>query len=93
MAELRWVRRNEDKPHRCIECHGIALRAWEGRYAPRTVMSCPNACGVRWRVSVRTQRRPMRDRTWWQQNYPADYSEQKRSEKEARNRRMRVRRD
>lgn len=56
---LRWVQRNEDKPHRCPECHGIALRAWADRgYGPRTRMSCPNDCGVQWRAGSRATRRP-----------------------------------
>lgn len=64
---LRWVPRNEDKGHRCPECHGIAEKAWDRSVAergigPRTVLSCPNDCGVKWRVGYRSKRRSMRSR-------------------------------
>jgi hypothetical protein len=57
----KWVKRNEDKPHRCPQCHAIALRAWArsadgGGYGPRTVFHC---CGLRWRVGRRAKRYPM----------------------------------
>lgn len=47
-----WVRRNEDKPHRCPECHGVVTWDYK-RYGPRTVLSC-SFCAVRWRSGVRT---------------------------------------
>lgn len=67
MADLYlfWVEPNEDKPHRCPGCHGIAMRAWDvtGRgYAPRTRMACPGNCGLMWRVGVRAKRVSMRRR-------------------------------
>lgn len=57
----QWTARNEDKPHRCPGCHGIAMRAWDYRgYAPRTIMRCPTVCGLRWRVGTRGKREPLR---------------------------------
>jgi hypothetical protein len=52
MSETRWVERNEDKPHRCPECHAVAT--WgRGEYGPRTRLVCPRDCGVQWRVGNR----------------------------------------
>lgn len=63
-AELRWVKRNEDKPHRCPGCHGIALRAWSSKgYGPRTTLYCPNDCTVKWTPRARGKRRRM----WFKQ--------------------------
>lgn len=58
VAELdspRWVKRNEDKPHRCPECHAIADQA-RGCYGPRTRFTCPAGCGVQWRPGTRLSR-------------------------------------
>ena len=30
MNALTWVRRNEDKPHRCPSCHAVAAWKTEG---------------------------------------------------------------
>jgi hypothetical protein len=50
----KWTQRNEDKPHRCPNCHAIAARAWsDNGYGPRTVMAC---CGLKWRAGVRSKR-------------------------------------
>jgi hypothetical protein len=58
--KLRWVRRNEDKPHRCPECHAVAT--WDRESAgPRTVLRCPHGCG-QWRYGRRCHREPMRYR-------------------------------
>jgi hypothetical protein len=50
---LRWVERNEDKPHRCPECDAVAT--W-GHYTfgPRTRFTCPKGCGVQWRIGMRS---------------------------------------
>jgi hypothetical protein len=48
---FRWVRRNEDKPHRCPECHHVVT--WNrARYAPRTRLKC-DSCRVQWRSGMR----------------------------------------
>jgi Family of unknown function (DUF6283) len=58
-ASLRWVRRNEDKPHRCPGCHAVAT--WDHRHAgPRTRLRCPRDCRVQWRYGARQQRTPYR---------------------------------
>lgn len=58
-APLRWVKRNEDKPHRCPECHAIAF--WDKEHAgPRTIIRCPNECEVQWRFGIRMKRMSMR---------------------------------
>lgn len=55
MSELRWVERNEDKPHRCPECHAVAT--WDlDSYGPKTRLVCPSGCGVQWRVGQRYTR-------------------------------------
>ena len=55
LAALRWVERNEDKPHRCPECHAVAT--WEREtYGPRTVLTCPRECGIQWRAGHRLNR-------------------------------------
>lgn len=62
---LRWVRRNEDKPHRCPQCHSIPERCRAERLGPRTAVSCAR-CGVKWRMGVRytaTLRRRLHRRT------------------------------
>lgn len=48
---MRWVKRNEDKPHRCPECHAIPARC-RSYLGPRTAVSCP-LCRVKWRMGVR----------------------------------------
>jgi hypothetical protein len=53
---MRWVRRNEDKPHRCPECHTIPDRCRALVLGPRTAVSCAR-CGVKWRMGVRYTRR------------------------------------
>jgi hypothetical protein len=59
---FRWTQRNEDKPHRCPNCHAIAARAWTSRgYGPRTVMAC---CGLKWRVGQRSARDSMWTKQW-----------------------------
>lgn len=61
--DRRWVHRNEDKPHRCPECHAVAT--WEHkRYGPRTVLVCPRECVIRWRVGRRLTVDSMRYRRW-----------------------------
>jgi hypothetical protein len=60
-TDRRWVHRNEDKPHRCPWCHGVATWDHE-RYGPRTQLVCPNKCCVRWRVGRRQQVMGFRDR-------------------------------
>ncbi len=66
---FRWTRRNEDKPHRCPNCHAIAARAWfGGGYGPRTILTC---CGLKWRVGNRAGRDSMRDK---QRRLAHDYS-------------------
>lgn len=44
--KLKWVRRNEDKPHRCPECHMVRRRT---NWGPRTTVAC-GPCGVRWKM-------------------------------------------
>lgn len=57
-GRLRWVRRNEDKPHRCPRCHRVVT--WEREeYGPRTRLTCP-PCGVQWRSGVRVYPWPLR---------------------------------
>ncbi len=57
---LRWVGRNEDKPHRCPECHRVVT--WERkRYGPRSRLTCP-PCGVQWRSGTRVYPRRLRAR-------------------------------
>lgn len=51
----RWVKRNEDKPHRCPECHAIATWEMHG-YGPRTKLKCPTGCRVIWRPGRRVNR-------------------------------------
>jgi hypothetical protein len=54
-ARWRWVKRNEDKPHRCPECHAVAT--WDKHiYGPRTKLKCPARCWVIWRVGNRMTR-------------------------------------
>lgn len=54
-ATPTWVRRNEDKPHRCPCCHAVA--SYDRRTAgPRTRMVCPRGCGVQWRYGSRATR-------------------------------------
>lgn len=57
---LRWVRRNDDKPHRCPDCHRVAQ--WhhsdydhhrDRRHGPRTRMWCIY-CRVQWRMGDRS---------------------------------------
>lgn len=58
-SKRRWVQRNEDKPHRCPECHAVAT--WDKeRYGPRTKLHCPNQCRVQWRTKNRQPRPRMR---------------------------------
>lgn len=53
-TQFRWVRRNEDKPHRCPECHAVAT--WDHKHAgPRTRLRCPQ-CGVQWRYGERLRK-------------------------------------
>lgn len=54
---LRWVQRNEDKPHRCPECHAVCTydRRHPWRYGPRTRITCHN-CRVQWRIGARASR-------------------------------------
>lgn len=64
LRDAKWVKRNEDKPHRCPKCHAIAVRAWANAmdgtgHGPRTIYSC---CGVKWRVGSRLHRTTMRFR-------------------------------
>ncbi|MET9262367.1 hypothetical protein [Amycolatopsis sp. NPDC004079] len=55
---LRWVRRNEDKPHRCPECHRVVT--WDREaYGPRTRLRCVR-CGVQWRAGRRVYPWPLR---------------------------------
>jgi len=56
MSETRWVKRNEDKPHRCPECHAVATWDRPAAYGPRTVFKCPRTCGVQWRAGNRWNR-------------------------------------
>lgn len=56
--DLVWVRRNEDKPHRCPRCHAVAT--WDREeWGPRTRVVCER-CGVQWRMGCRLHRWPMR---------------------------------
>lgn len=56
---MRWVNRNEDKPHRCPECHAVAM--WDNDKAgPRTLVRCPLDCNVQWRYGRRWQKHSMR---------------------------------
>ncbi len=49
-----WVKRNEDKPHRCPRCHAIADRANSERpLKPRTKLVCPRDCEIQWRYGLR----------------------------------------
>jgi hypothetical protein len=60
-TKLRWVTRNEDKPHRCPKCHAVAT--WDRRqHGPRSRAVCPQACGVQWRMGNRASRRLA---VWW----------------------------
>lgn len=57
------MKRNEDKPHRCPNCHKIAERAWSAvtdnmGAGPRTVYAC-ETCRVRWRVGMHVKRHNM----------------------------------
>lgn len=55
---MKWVKRNEDKPHRCPECHAIA--SWEkDKMGPRTRLVCPRECGVQWRYGRRLKKESM----------------------------------
>lgn len=51
-GKTTWVTRNEDKPHRCPECHRIPDRCRK-RWGPRTAASCA-LCGVKWRMGSRS---------------------------------------
>lgn len=69
-GKLRWVDRNEDKPHRCPECHAVAT--W-GKWSrgPRTRLVCPRDCGVQWRVGDRVSRSKKRSmRLWLREDLP-----------------------
>jgi len=55
---MRWVSRNEDKPHRCPECHAVASWGKE-TMGPRTRLVCPNDCNVQWRYGRRLKGRGM----------------------------------
>ncbi len=58
---MKWVHRNEDKPHRCPECHAVAT--WDRRaHGPRTRVACPAGCGVQWRMGNRLTRK---HDLWW----------------------------
>lgn len=58
---MKWINRNEDKPHRCPECHSVAT--WNRRsHGPRTRVVCPNGCGVQWRMGDRLTRKTS---LWW----------------------------
>lgn len=59
MTARRWVKRNEDKPHRCPECHAVATWYLD-KFGPRTRLICPRNCGVQWRVGARLTRQTVR---------------------------------
>lgn len=65
-SDLRWVRRNEDKPHRCPQCHTIA--AWDDPGHAWTVWRC-EGCRVRWFKGINYRNTPAGIRwrltMWW----------------------------
>jgi hypothetical protein len=69
---MRWVKRNEDKPHRCPECHAVA--SWgKDCMRPKTKLVCPNDCGVQWRYGLRMKKFNMSDKqyfAWLAKAYP-----------------------
>ena len=69
MTGEQWSGRNEDKPHRCPECHAICT--WDLKsFGPRTVLRC---CGLKWRVGNRARRDPMRWRWFTGVEYSKPY--------------------
>jgi ribosomal protein L37AE/L43A len=50
---MHWVKRNEDKPHRCPKCHAIC--AWDKEPQPKTILNCKD-CKVKWRYGMRYPR-------------------------------------
>jgi len=52
---LTWVRRNEDKSHRCPCCHAVST--YDKRtFGPRTRVVCRIGCGIQWRIGGRLTR-------------------------------------
>ena len=65
---MRWVQRNEDKPHRCPLCHAVATwdKSTQNRpIGPRTKLKCPRGCGVQWRAGFRQKRLGMDLWSFW----------------------------
>jgi len=50
---LTWVKRNEDKSHRCPCCHAVSTYGKGRKTGPRTRVVCARGCGVQWRLGGR----------------------------------------